>query len=377
AGPRGNHLPGFHALGLDGRRSLQPRQERRGCQFAQVEFRPLSPGRLRPHPRLSSARHRGQLHRHRGSRRTGCDHTATPAACRLPRLEWEWELVCSKVFFRRERGHQESGVPGLIRLRLKDISATAVASALSTRQYPLDRLNLTGAADGTIEGRWTGSPRRAEAEFFLNLVPPAKLQPGQVPVTATARGTYRPSADELELVQFDASTRSTQLHASGKLAASSSLQLSAGTSDLGELQPLIVALHGPNRLPVTLHGSTHFTGVASGKVSAPSLAGHLQIQDFDSIIPATDRAPEQEVHWDSLAADIQLSPHAMAVRHASAVHGETSALFDMSAALSNGQFNPSDTFTANLNLQHADIAEVEALAGYDYPVTGRANLTVQ
>ncbi len=266
---------------------------------------------------------------------------------------------------------------GLIRLRLKDISATAVASALSTRQYPLDRLNLTGAADGTIEGRWTGSPRRAEAEFFLNLVPPAKLQPGQVPVTATARGTYRPSADELELVQFDASTRSTQVHASGKLAASSSLQLSAGTSDLGELQPLIVALHGPNRLPVTLHGSTHFTGVASGKVSAPSLAGHLQIQDFDSIIPATDRAPEQEVHWDSLAADIQLSPHAIAVRHASAVHGETSALFDMSAALSNGQFNPSDTFTANLNLQHADIAEVEALAGYDYPVTGRANLTVQ
>jgi len=32
---------------------------------------------------------------------------------------------------------------GLIRLRLKDISVTAVASALSTRQYPLDRLNLT------------------------------------------------------------------------------------------------------------------------------------------------------------------------------------------------------------------------------------------
>ena len=275
----------------------------------------------------------------------------------------------------KEKKNEEQ--KGLIRLRLKDISATAVATALSTHQYPLDRLNLTGAADGTIEGRWTGSPRRAEAEFFLNLVPPAKLQPGQVPVTATARGAYRPSADELELVQFDASTRSTQLHASGKLAASSALQLSGGTSDLGELQPLIVALHGPNRLPVTLHGSMHFTGVASGKVSAPSLAGHLQIQDFDSIIPATDRAPEQEVHWDSLAADIQLSPHAIAVRHASAVHGETSALFDMSAALSNGQFNPSDTFTANLNLQHADIAEVEALAGYDYPVTGWANLTVQ
>jgi translocation and assembly module TamB len=266
---------------------------------------------------------------------------------------------------------------GLLRLRLKDISAGAVAAALSTRQYQLDRLNLAGSADGTIETRWMGSPRRAEAEFALNLAPPAKLQAGQVPVTAAARGTYRASADELELAQFDLATRSSQLHANGKLAATSSLQLSAATTDLGELQPLIVALHGPNRLPVALHGSAHFTGAASGKVSTPSLAGHLQIQDFDSILPATDRAPEQEVHWDSLAADIQVSPHTIAVRHATAVHGDTSARFDLSAALSNGQFNPSDTFTANLNLQNADIAEVEALAGYDYPIRGRANLTLQ
>ena len=266
---------------------------------------------------------------------------------------------------------------GLIRVRLKDISAMAVASALSTRQYPLDRLNLAGDADGSIEARWTGVFRRAEADFALNLTPPAKLQAGQVPVTAAARGTYRPVADELELAQFDAATRSTQLHANGKLAATSSLQLSAGTSDLGELQPLIIALHGPHRLPVTLHGSAHFAGAASGKVSAPSLAGHLQIQDFDSLLPATARAPEQEVHWDSLVADIQLSPRAVAVRHATALRAQSSAMFDVSATLSNGQFNANDTFTANLNLRQVDVAEVLAVAGYDYPVTGRANLAAQ
>ena len=266
---------------------------------------------------------------------------------------------------------------GLLRLRLKDISAGAVATALSTRQYPLDRLNLAGSADGSIETRWTGSLRRAEAEFALNLAPTAKLQAGEVPVTATARGTYRAAADELELAQFDLATRSSQLHANGKLAATSSLQVSAATTDLGELQPLIVALHGPDRLPLALHGSAHFAGAASGKVSSASLAGHLQIQDFDSILPATDRAPEQEVHWDSLAADIQVSPHTIAVRHATAVHEDSSARFDVSVVLSNGQFNPSDTFTANLNLQNADIAELEALAGYDYAVTGRANLTLQ
>ena len=157
---------------------------------------------------------------------------------------------------------------GLLRVRLKDISASALAAAVSTRQYPLDRLNLAGNADGTVDARWTGSPSRAEADFAVTLAPPARVREGQIPVTANARGTYRAYADELELAQLDLATRATQLHANGKLAGTSSLQLSASTSDLAELQPLIVALRGPSRLPVALHGNARFTGAASGKVSS-------------------------------------------------------------------------------------------------------------
>jgi translocation and assembly module TamB len=275
----------------------------------------------------------------------------------------------------KERRTEEQ--KGLLRVRMKDISASALAAAVSTRQNPLDRLNLAGNADGTIDARWTGSPSRAEAAFAVTLAPPAKLKDGQIPVTANARGTYRAYMDELEFAQLDLATRATQIHANGKLAGTSSLQLTASTSDLAELQPLIVALHGPSRLPVTLHGSARFTGAASGKVSSASLSGHLQIQDFDSIIPATDRTPEQTIHWDTLAADIQVSPRVLAVRRASAVHGDTTTHFDMSASLTKGDFTPQDTFTANVDMKNADIAEVQALAGYHYPVTGRANLMLQ
>ncbi|HWX93146.1 MAG TPA: translocation/assembly module TamB domain-containing protein [Terriglobales bacterium] len=266
---------------------------------------------------------------------------------------------------------------GILRLHLKDVSAGAIAAAFSTRQNPLDGLNLAGSTDGTIEADWTGSLSRADAEFGLNLVPPANLQPHQLPLTATARGIYRASADELELTQLDANTHATQVHASGKLAAAASLQISASTSNLDELQPFIVAVHGPSHLPVILHGSARFTGLASGKLSTPSLAGHLQIQDFESLLPATDREPQRPVHWDSFAADVQLSPHNVALRHATAVHGDTTAHFDVSAALSHGTFSPDDTFTANLNLQNADVAEIEALLGYQYSVTGSLNLTAQ
>jgi len=277
----------------------------------------------------------------------------------------------------KEKDKKPEEQKGILRLRLKEVSAGAVAAAISTPRYPLDRLKLAGTTEGTIEARWTGSGRRAEVEFALNLAPPANPEAGQLPVTAAARGVYRGSSDELELAEFDAATRSAQIHARGKLAAGASLQISAGTTDLAELQPLIAALHGPDRLPVTVHGSVRFTGTASGKLPIPSLAGHLQIQDFDSLIPATDRAPEQRVHWDSLAADVQVSPRNLAIRHATALRGDGSAYFDLSAALSRGQFNPTDAFTANINLQNANIAELEALAGYDYPVTGRMNLTMQ
>jgi len=277
----------------------------------------------------------------------------------------------------KEKEKKPEEQKGVLRLRLKDISAGAVAAALSTRQYPLDRLNLAGTTDGTVDIRWTGSLRRAETEFVLNLVPPASLKPRDVPVTASARGAYRADQEELELAQFDLFTRSSQIHANGKLGADSTLQLSAATSDLSELQPLVFALHGPDRLPVTLHGSARFSGTASGKLSAPSLVGHLQIEDFDSLIPATDRAPKQPVHWDSLAADIQLSQRSVAIRHATAVHGDASARFDLSAALSKGQFTAGDAFTANINLQEADIAELQAIAGYSYPVAGHMNLSLQ
>ncbi|HMK22591.1 MAG TPA: translocation/assembly module TamB domain-containing protein, partial [Terriglobales bacterium] len=266
---------------------------------------------------------------------------------------------------------------GILHLRLKDVPVSGITSAFSSRRYPIERLKLAGTTEATINLQWTGSPRRAEAEFAIDLSPPSRSDSSQVPVTATARGIFRAPADELDLTQFDVATRFTQMHANGKLAANSSLQLSVATTDLSELQPLIVALGGPGQLPINVHGSARFVGAASGKMSSASLAGHLQVEDFDALLPATARTGEQQIHWDSLTADVQVSPHAVAVRHAAAIHGDTSARFDASATLTRGEFRPEDSFTVNLELQNADIGEVEGIAGFAYPVTGRANLKLQ
>jgi translocation and assembly module TamB len=287
---------------------------------------------------------------------------------------WMSSQLSSSNSAKQKRPEEERGI---IHLRMREVPASAIASAFSSRRYPLDRLKLAGTADGTVNLQWRGSPQRGEADFAFNLVPPPRTEPSQVPVTATARGVYRASAEELELTQFDVATRSTQLHANGKLAASSSLQLSAATTDLSELQPRIVALGGPGRLPVDVRGSARFTGAASGKINSATLAGHLQVQDFDALIPATAHTAEQTIHWGSLAADMQVSPHSIAARHVTAVHGDSIARFDASATLTRGEFSPNDAFTVSLDLQNADIAEVQSILGYAYPVSGRANLTLQ
>jgi hypothetical protein len=45
--------------------------------------------------------------------------------------------------------------------------------------------------------------------------------------------------------------------------------------------------------------------------------------------------------------------------------------------MTRGSFTPNDAFTAHIDLHNADIAEVQAIAGYNYPVRGKANLTLQ
>ena len=279
----------------------------------------------------------------------------------------------NKKLERQEKLEESRGV---VRLRVRDMSASAIAAAFGgSRRF--DRLNLDGITEGTIEARWRGPWRNLETDFALNLTPPDRRQPNHLPVTAHARGSYRMAADELELAQFDLTTRSTQLRASGKLAENSTLQLSAASSDLSELQPIITVLGGPDPLPVDVQGNVTFSGNAAGKVSSPALAGHLQLTDFFTTIPPTSHTPEHRIHWDALSGDVQVSPRSVAFRRAIAQHDGTNIHFDLSAVLDRWAFTPDSPFTAHVDLQNGDVAELLSLAGYTYPISGKMNLLAQ
>ncbi len=276
---------------------------------------------------------------------------------------------------------ERTKVPGIqsgaVHLRLRDVSAGEMAVALDVPAHPLRQFHPAGLATGTMDAFWKGSYKDAEVGFAVDVNPPPNPARGELPVTAHLQGKYRAGSDSLELTQFNLSTPASRVQASGILAATSTLHVSVSTSDLEEWRPLVTALGGPTNLPFRVDGNATFNGVAAGTFSAPTVAGTLVAEDFEFAMPATSRTPEQQVHWDSLAASIQFSSNDLALRGGTLRRGDTSADFDVSAVLQKGQFSENSPYTARVNLHNVDVASTAALAGFDYPVSGTADVSVQ
>jgi translocation and assembly module TamB len=266
---------------------------------------------------------------------------------------------------------------GMVHLHLRDLLVTEMAAALDVPAHPLHRFKPAGLANGTVDAFWRGSVKDAEIGFKADLNPPPHSANGELPLTAQLQGKYRGVSDSLELAEFNLSTPASRMQASGILAATSTLRISASTSNLDEWRPLVMALGGPANLPFRVDGKVTFNGVAAGTFSAPTVAGMLVAEDFEFAMPPTSRTPAQQVHWDSLTASIQLSSQELALRGGSLRRGETSADFEVTAVLQDGQFGDNNPYSARVNLHNVDVASTAVLTGFNYPVSGTADVSVQ
>jgi translocation and assembly module TamB len=265
---------------------------------------------------------------------------------------------------------------GAVRLRVRDVSLAEIAGGLDLPKHPLRRFHPAGLATGNVEAVWKGTPQNAEIGFAFDVVPPVRTSARELPMTAHVQGKYVAAGDSLDLARFNLTTPASKIEASGTLASSSTVRVSMSTSDLDEWRPLITALGGPSDLPFRVDGNATFNGVAGGTFSSPTLTGTLVAQDFEFTVPASSRTAEKEVHWDSLAANLQFSSRQASLRGGSLRRGDTSADFEVNASLDKGEFTANSPYTARVNLHNVDVASTAALAGFDYPVSGTADLSL-
>jgi translocation and assembly module TamB len=264
-----------------------------------------------------------------------------------------------------------------ILLRLRDLSVEDLVGAVTTPAHPLSRLHPAGSASGTLETRWKGTPKDAEIQFTVDLIAPVHPAPAELPVTAHATGVYHAAAGALDLPQFSLTTPTSRVQASGTLSATSTVRLSVTTSSMADWLPFIEVVRGPAIFPLVLNGSATFTGNMTGSFSFPQIAGNLQVDDFDVTLPATAHTRPSRSQWDSLSASIQASFRAITFRNATLRRDDSSALFDASAYLQEGHFTGASTFNLRANVHSVNLTDLEAFAGYNFPVSGKTDLFVQ
>ncbi len=263
---------------------------------------------------------------------------------------------------------------GVAHLRINSLSAGEMAAALASPKLPFRRMKLAGSADGAIEARWTGALRNLEADIRADVAAPSRFSAGQLPVEAHIRASYRNDHGELEISQFNAHTPGSQLQASGTLSASAALNFTAKTTDLHEWQPILAAWRGPAPLPITLHGHAAFEGTVTGKLPNVTISGNLQAEDFDIQVPATAQTAAQQVHWDLLTGNVQLSKNAITLHNGILRHDNTEIDVELHAGLRGGTIPDDAPLTAALTMKNTNVAEVLALAGYSYPIYGTADV---
>jgi len=264
---------------------------------------------------------------------------------------------------------------GAVRLQLAGFPLLPAMQILSSKSLPLDRLALSGSASGSVDILWVGSIHDAETRLKLGIVPLSKLSAGEIPVRGQIDGVYRGSRDELEMSELHLTTPASELTATGNLAATSALRFSFTSHNLKEWTPLLEAAYGSPNLPFAVHGWANLTGTASGKLSGIALAGNLEVYDFDTALPASQRTPSRMVHWDAVTTTVQYSSSHFAARNGSLIHLHTTAHFDVSAELSGYAFHENDSFTLHFDLRNGNLADFAQLAGAAQPLAGTVDIS--
>jgi translocation and assembly module TamB len=300
---------------------------------------------------------------------------------------------------------------GSARLRVSGLSLAELARMMSSSSLPVDKLNLTGNVAGAVNLSWKRSLNDLFADLALDVAAPAQAANNQLPVNGSLRGRHNVRSGVIDLAALSLTTPHTHLEATGTLGPTSvALQLAINTTSLTEFQPLLAAM-GSAPLPVELAGAASFSGTLNDRLRSPRIAGHLQATNFTYLYVRTPKsagaskaesqtsakrkswfhlgsAPQpptppqpatqpRRIHIDQFSGDVQYSQSAVALHHAVIDEAGAQLNVDGMTTLDKGNFTENSQFQVQAAMHNADIAAWQRAAGFDYPVAGKLNLTIQ
>jgi translocation and assembly module TamB len=268
------------------------------------------------------------------------------------------------------------------------VSGRELAIATSSRLLPLDKLHPVAQLSGKVKLDWSGSPHKTFAVVDVVAVAPPHIASGELPVSGFLKGSLSIASGIISIASSSVDTPASHVVATGDLGSrTGNLRLTASTSNLGEVSPLIEAIRGPGPLPFDLGGKASFRGTLAGKLRSPTISGHLEAENFTTHLAQRLEAPLPQptntetstyprfVHWDSLTADFVYAPDKVTVTQAQLRRMNAVVEVNGFSALTDGLLTSDSRFQAHVLVRGADLAELQSTIGVTYPVTGRLDLT--
>jgi translocation and assembly module TamB len=296
---------------------------------------------------------------------------------------------------------------GSANFKVSGASLTEVVRLLSSKALPLDKLNATGAVNGTVGLAWKESIGRATAELALDATAAAQASTDQLPVGGALRGRYDVHSGLLAVSQLNLATPHSEANASGELGPHDlQLKLAVTTTNLSEFQPLLTAAGQP-QLPIELNGRASFNGTMNGKLAYPDIVGRLLATDFsyvftptlasvaatphpskvstvESLLHVEQNPPAKKpqpkaprIHVDSFAGDVLYGRNKVAVHNGVVEQGGAQLNVDGSATLEDGSFTANSPFEVRAAIHNGDVADLQRTLGTNYPVSGVMNFSLQ
>ena len=254
---------------------------------------------------------------------------------------------------------------GSATLKLRGLDLGALAAAAPGLKLRLDRLSPASAVSGDVEMAWSGSPAKSAGTVQLTLAAPEKTPANKLPLQGSVAAKFDLGREAIEIAQATLATPQSKLNASGSLGTEQAqLRIHASSNNVAEFTPLLP------QMPVELKGRVTFDGSISGRLSGLAYRGHLQAADIDTAMSLRKGQPAKPMHWDSATGDILYSPKLATVEHGVLERGATRLDVGGSTTLTNGAFDEQSRFSVKAQLRNGEAAELEQLAGYQYPVSG-------
>lgn len=240
---------------------------------------------------------------------------------------------------------------------------------LLSHSRPLSQGRLFGNVRADAQGSWTRSIKNliAHADAAIQ----ARLgQSPATPLNGSIHADYLGTKQEVALHQSYIRTPQTNIALDGRISDNCQLQVHVTSGDLHEVELL-----GANFRPASgqqpqvlgLYGTAQFNASVTGSLANPQVKGTLQ----------ADNLRVKGSAWKVLRADISANPSWFAIRNGrlqSATRGHFN--FEVQTGLRNWSYASSNPINVNLSAVQLSLADLERLAGKDYPVSGTLSLNV-